>query len=1015
MRWFAAFLFLVLCFTGKTQSPSFTFTNYTIANGLADNAVNCITQDFRGFIWVGTREGLSRYDGISFKNFFTRKNDSTALPGNTIGSLIEYKPGFLLMTCASQVVSMNTLTGEFQQLWQFRNKVVYFIRPLRNRFFTVNRIDSSFVINEQLQITDTIVPPFSTKGGVPRIVSLTNDNWLVGTPWQYFIYNTTSKKYTFFLGEKDMPDREKMLEFQYYDEEKGHLYFSNYFEGLYRYSTTGNLLQHWKAGHSSADIEDGNIAFVLPKNDSTFWIGAAEGGGLSILNTRTSLFTRVKSDNSYSSLISNSLTYNFTDRDRNEWIGSTDGISKLNISTSGIRSWRSEFPELVKNNTLLSITKGKDQQIYTPVFNSNIVYRINEQNDQVSLLNREKIPANWCMNPFGDDLIFSGGAAVTKFNPLTGQYTKINFLKKYFPLSDIIILAFKHSNGDEWYSGNNGGGFVRLAKDGTIYPYKKDGPRGTFSVSYYAVHAEDKKGNLWFGVNKSSRLLHWNKETDYFTEVAFDTVKGLNETNLAGITDLLIDQDSNIWIAFDGTGVGRYNPEKKTATHYTIQNGLPTNYVYALQFDKNNRLWIGTLKGLSCLLVNENRFINFSKEDGLPADYFSERCIYYDSSTNHLWIGSRTTLMRFDPDLLLRNTRKTIPIYLDEIIVNGRQYYIDSTANSSFSPSGNNIQFRFIGLDINSGNDIEYSYQLTGADEDWVYNSNITTASYANLAPGNYTFTVRARHKGDNEWSIMQTPFSFTIQTPWTKTWWWKLLLASIAAAVVWFVIRSYYLRKLEHQKAILEKKQAIEKERTRIATDMHDDFGASLSRIKFLSEKIQLQKNEDVTMNEDLGKISAYSDEMAEKMGEIVWALNQRYDSSGDLVSFCRSYASEYLEDKPIKLSFTSNMVKDIKINGEIRRNIFLVMKEALHNVVKHAQASAVSITIDCDKELKVSIRDNGSGFDPQAIRPFANGLENMKKRTGEIWGTIRIENKNGTEISITVDPGIQQNTYGQ
>lgn len=1015
MRWLFAFLILVLCFTGKTQSPSFTFTNYTIANGLADNAVNCITQDSRGFIWLGTREGLSRYDGTSFKNFFTRKNDSTALPGNTIGSLIEYKPGYLLMTCASRVVSMNTMTGEFYQLWQFRNKVVYYIRPLKDQLFVINKIDSSFIVNEQLQITDTIVPPFSTKGGIHRIVSLKGNNWLIGTPWQYFIFNTVSKKYTPFLGEKDMPDRERMLEFQYYDEKNDFIYFSNYFEGLYRYSGTGALLHHWKAGHTASDIEDGNIAFVRPKNDSTFWIGAAEGGGLSILNTRTNLFTRVKSDNNASSLLSNSLTFNFTDRDQNEWIATTDGISKLNISTSGIKSWRSEFSELVKNNTFLHITKGKDQHIYLPVFNSNVVYRINQQNDQVTLLSRAKIPAIWCMNPFGNDLIFSGGAAATKFSPLTGKYTEVSFLKKYFPLSDVIILAFKHSNGDEWYSGNNGGGFVRITKEGSVYQYKKDGLRGNFSVSYYSVHTEDKNGDIWFGVNKSSRLLHWNKEADYFTEVAFDTVKGLNETNLAGITDLLMDDNDNIWIAFDGTGVGRYNRVNRTATHYTIQNGLPTNYVYALQFDNKKRLWIGTLKGLSCLLVNENKFVNFSKEDGLPADYFSERCIYFDSRSNHLWLGSRTTLMRFSPDLLLSNTRKIIPIYIDEIMVNGQQYHIDSSGITSFHSSGNNLQFRFIGLDINSSNDIEYSYQLTGADQDWIYNSNINTASYANLPPGNYTFTVRARHKGDNEWSIMQAPFSFTIQTPWTKTWWWKLLLITVAAAVVWFIIRSYYLRKLEHQKAVLEKKQAIEKERTRIATDMHDDFGASLSRIKFLSEKIQLQQNEDLKMNEDLGKISAYSDEMAEKMGEIVWALNQRYDSSGDLVSFCRFYASEYLEDKNIKLSFASTVVKDIQVNGEIRRNIFLIMKEALHNIVKHAHASEVSITIDCDKELKVSIHDNGRGFDPQAVRPFANGLENMKKRISEISGTILIENNKGTLVSITVYPGIQQNTYGQ
>jgi len=211
----------------------------------------------------------------------------------------------------------------------------------------------------------------------------------------------------------------------------------------------------------------------------------------------------------------------------------------------------------------------------------------------------------------------------------------------------------------------------------------------------------------------------------------------------------------------------------------------------------------------------------------------------------------------------------------------------------------------------------------------------------------------------------------------------------------------------------ILEKQQAVEKERTRIATDMHDDFGASLSRIKFLSEKIQLEKDNPEKTHQDLGKISAFSDEMAEKMGEIVWALNQRYDFSGDMISFCRSYASEYLGDKNIKLRFESSDAAEIKINGEIRRNIFLVIKESLHNIVKHSKASEVLIRINIDKELQVLIHDNGKGFDAAMIRPFADGIENMKKRIEEIGGRFSLDGTQGTRIEIQVNPGIRRNTY--
>ncbi len=250
-----------------------------------------------------------------------------------------------------------------------------------------------------------------------------------------------------------------------------------------------------------------------------------------------------------------------------------------------------------------------------------------------------------------------------------------------------------------------------------------------------------------------------------------------------------------------------------------------------------------------------------------------------------------------------------------------------------------------------------------------------------------------------------------TIAAPWWQQWWFRLLAGVGTLFLVFLIIRGYYTRKLEKQKTILEKQQAIEKERTRIATDMHDDFGASLSRIKFLSEKMKLQQSHQEKLKTDLEKISKYSDEMAEKMGEIVWALNQRFDSLDDLVSFCRSYATEYMEDKNIRLQFTSGQATTIFINGEIRRNVFLVIKEALHNVVKHSGASSVLVSMHFTSQLKVIIKDNGSGINKENIRPFANGIENMKKRMEEIGGTIIFKNEHGATITMQVP--LHKNIY--
>ena len=199
-----------------------------------------------------------------------------------------------------------------------------------------------------------------------------------------------------------------------------------------------------------------------------------------------------------------------------------------------------------------------------------------------------------------------------------------------------------------------------------------------------------------------------------------------------------------------------------------------------------------------------------------------------------------------------------------------------------------------------------------------------------------------------------------------------------------------------------------IKQERTRIATDMHDDLGAGLARIRFLSESLRRKKPDDPSFLPEVIKISSFSDEMIEKMGEIVWAMNEKNDTMADLFAFTRAYSADYLQNHGI--DYTVEIPPEsgvLSLNGEARRTIFLAVKESLFNIVKHAQATHVNIRFQLNQSLDIEIRDNGRGIDLDNLRLHGNGLPNIKKRIQSIKGKVEFSNYNGTVIKISIPVG--------
>jgi signal transduction histidine kinase len=298
---------------------------------------------------------------------------------------------------------------------------------------------------------------------------------------------------------------------------------------------------------------------------------------------------------------------------------------------------------------------------------------------------------------------------------------------------------------------------------------------------------------------------------------------------------------------------------------------------------------------------------------------------------------------------------------------------------------------------------VRYIYLLNGSHIDkWSEPTTNATFDFINLSPGQYTLHVRAKFPAEI-YESQEATYSFAIAPPWWQTWWFRSIILALLALLTVLFIRTYLRRKLLKQRIALERQQAIQKERTRIATDMHDDLGAGLSRIKFLSETIGMKKQLQQPIEEEVTSISGYANDMIGKMGEIVWALNEKNDSLVDLLSYTRSYAVDYLTNNGIHcLVMEESNFPSLFVSGEFRRNVYLSVKEALHNIVKHARANQVIIRIDASSSLIIWIEDDGVGFDKLKIRPFSNGLNNMQKRMQEIGGSFEMIQQRGTTVIL-------------
>jgi signal transduction histidine kinase len=302
-----------------------------------------------------------------------------------------------------------------------------------------------------------------------------------------------------------------------------------------------------------------------------------------------------------------------------------------------------------------------------------------------------------------------------------------------------------------------------------------------------------------------------------------------------------------------------------------------------------------------------------------------------------------------------------------------------------------------------SGNKPSFSYKIKGFQNEFLPVDNDDKIELNALAKGNYDIDIRyLNEKGEFVEGVIGV--NLEILPFWYQTWWFRMLVVVVALSIIILIVRLVYISRLRKQRAKLERQLAIQLERQRISSEMHDDIGAGLSGIKLLTEMTK-GKVKDTAVSSEVEKIYESVGDISAKMKEVIWSLNTENDQLSSLISYIQRQTRLWLENYPCQLTVTiPEKIPDMEINGESRRNIFLTVKEAVHNIIKHSGANKVNINIACDEQLIISVSDNGKGMHVDENINIGNGLKNMKHRVHQLNGKIFIQNNKGFTLTFEI-----------
>lgn len=1013
---FSLLLLLLPCwFCLPAQMPSLYFDRLTIQNGLSHNKVNCIIRDQRGFMWLGTNDGLNRYDGHNFVVFQHKPGDPTSISGNIINDILEDEQGVLWIATADGGLSRyDYRQPPRRQFRQYRHLPgdstsipVNILNKLlldRQGYLWIGTSGMALLRFDRITEQFTEPVPHGTRTILDMEMDKTGMLWVGRVGGGMLKVDPRNLHYESDPAYNDLYAKLPHVAITaIYADEENQVWFGSWDKKLYRRSTATGREEVFEQSKSPFSFKDDEISCFTTDAQGRLWMGG-RFAGLHIYDRQTGRFYNYQNDparegtiadnrinclyrdshgliwvatnrgvNIYrptqqqfgqtflpppSGAAANPITiYDFYERDGNLWVGTSEGIYIRQAVSNDFL-----FRPVWYQGTRLRVTKffeDVDGALYLGTDYS--LFKCDTRTFGVSLLpNTEK---DRVMNKIIESRVVSVARDTIAGHPVLMAAPYGHFLAYY----DLVEKR--------WISRHD---TVR-----NVIEHFKLGDNHLIRKVY-----KTRDGRLWLTTVTQGLGMRIRKEEPsvkfFYNNPA---VPGAISSN--HVYDLIEDASGNLWVSTFGGGLHYFDRASQQFTHIPASNNL----LEGLQLDRRGHVWMisnGNLHKYDPLRKSYTSFElpDIDKAGGVKGDIFKD-------SKGCLYVAGTNYFIAFDP-LSVRDTRQAPQVFFTDFKIFNESYSdLLQQDRIRLRYDQNYFTVAFAAPDYAAGRNTRYAYMLEGRDHDWIDIGTRTAQEFSNLEARDYVLKVRAtNHAG--MWNEKVAAISITIIPPFWQRWWFYGLCALSTGLIIYAIYR-YRIDQLLKQQAI----------RNKIAQDLHDNVGSTLSSISVYSQvaKIYQEQERKPDLQQTLEKISDTAGEMISEMNDIVWAINPRHDSMDTILQRMESFARPLLASKGIAFHFdVEPAIKQVNLEMTRRKNFYLIFKEAVNNALKYAQCRNLWVRISLrHHQLELEVKDDGAGFDREKVQVHAsqslsgNGLRNMEMRAAEMKGMWKIDSRPG------------------
>lgn len=970
MSKYLLFYLLVLLFQiSALQAQEYYFKNYKAENGLSHNTVLCSLQDNKGFLWFGTKDGLNRFDGYTFKHYRKEVDNFKSLGSNFIECMHKYK-NTLLVGTDSGLYIYNDINDNFELIEISLNKPILDIEndndgniwfiggsilfkynfntkiseaysegtlrvneitktPNGNIWIAFQNILLKYVKEKNAFIKNEIT--INTKDNQPIIISkifpLNNDEIIIGTQNNgAIIFNNVNKKIRKLLLTPENP----LYVRDFIKKDNNNLWIATE-SGLYIYNLSNSTYTNLKKNYNNAySLSDNAIYSLTIDNEEGIWIGTYFGG-INYYPKQYTPFKKYFPKVGENSISGNAVREIHSDQYNNLWIGTEDaGLNKLNLKTGVFTNY------LPKNN----------------------IKSLSYYNIHGLLIKDDKILIGTFEHGL-DIMNIKTGEIINHFSTASKGNISSNFVYAFYENKKKEIFAITTSNIQKFDYLNE--------KFSTINAF----PEGFF----YTSLLEDKNNILWAGTYWEG-LFYFDPKTN-IQRVYTHNNDDPNSISSNAINGIFQDSKNKIWITTEN-GLNEFNAEKNEFISYTTKNGLPSNVTYSILEDDRNYLWISTSKGLVEFNPNTKDFKTYTKANGLLSDQFNYHSAYKDKNGT-MYFGCVDGMISYNPKNFIKNQYKP-PILITGLEINRKNDRLDNRKSVdiksalfiegiTLKPDVSSLKIEFAALSFNAPEMTEYWYKLSGLNDDWIYQGKKHEVSFTGLAPGNYRFKLKSRNN-NGVWSEESSELKIDVLPPFWKSNVAYIIYFIIFLLAVYSLLRIYHLRTKEKNNQLIkdlnrQKEKELYNAKIEFFTNISHEIRTPLTLIKSPLEKILKKTDYDSNLMNNLLIMDKNTSRLLDLVNQLLDF--RKAELEGANLTFIEANISELIRNTYTRFSPTINNSNiNFTINLTTDDVYAFVDLEALKKILSNLFSNAIKYA---DKIISISLTADDDNFEFRII----------------------------------------------